>query len=576
MRHTFRLSRRLLAITSASVLAVAIAATLAAGASARAAHHHGHDGGSNKGQHGNHGGGSVTIDNGDSSFDNVVGMPGVKLYTLSNHNGMTVKITNYGGVVQSISVPDRRGHVTNVALGFADLAHYVKMFTNAPAGGSGNAYFGAIIGRYANRIAGATFKLDQNGTLVTYGLGLPSAIQPPDHPPCSTTPYPNNGVNLLHGGPNSYNTQVWGASTSFTSNSASLVLKYTDPNCYNGFPSSVDNTVTYTLTSDNALRIDYDAKNTGLLNTVINLTNHTYFNLAGEGSGDVYNQLMQINADSFTPTNADLIPTGIAPVAGTPFDFRHAKPIGQDIRDGSEVPNTPGNQLVLAHGYDHNWVLNGGVTATPKFASFSMDPGSGRELWTYTTEPGVQFYTGNFLVGDLGRYEWPHVSSERWVHAGDPALPGLAQPAELPVDDARCRQDVHVADDLQVRGHRSRLRQVQSPSSPLAGSPSPCFRGEGRARSCGEAGSRVAIAARLPSSSCFRARTRSRDDRRGASSTSSRRSSCCSSGSGSVDIRAGCRRRCARHSWTTPTANSSIRRSISYSATTTGRSTASS
>ncbi len=399
----FRLSRRLLAATSAFALTVGASAALAVGASARAAHHHGNDNPSGGHDHGNHGGGSVTIDQGDSSFDNVASIPGVKLYTLSNSNGMMVKITNYGGVVQSIWVPDHRGHVANVALGFADLAHYVQMFTNPPPGGSGNAYFGAIIGRYANRIAGAKFTLDQNGSPVTYGLGLPPATTPPtvDHPPCSTNTYPNNGPNLLHGGTNAYNTQVWGATTSSTSNSASLALTYTDPNCYNGFPSSVDNTVTYTLTSDNALKIDYSAKNTGPLNTVINLTNHTYFNLAGEGSGDVYNQLMEINANTYTPTDANLIPTGVlAPVAGTPFDFRRPKPIGQDIRDGSEVPGTAGNQLVLAHGYDHNWVLNGGVTAMPKFAAFSMDPVSGRQLWTYTTEPGVQFYTGNFLVGD--------------------------------------------------------------------------------------------------------------------------------------------------------------------------------
>ena len=154
------------------------------------------------------------------------------------------------------------------------------------------------------------------------------------------------------------------------------------------------NTVTYTLTQDNALKIDYKATTTA--DTVINLTNHTYFNLAGEGSGDVFNQLMKINANSFTPTDANLIPTGeIVPVAGTPFDFRSFKPIGRDIRDAS-APQ--GNQLVLAHGYDHNWVLNG---SGMKLASVAVDPASGRVLQTFTTEPGVQFYTGNFLEGDL-------------------------------------------------------------------------------------------------------------------------------------------------------------------------------
>ncbi len=268
----------------------------------------------------------------------------------------------------------------NVALGFSKLSDYVTDFTNPPAGGSGDTYFGAIIGRYANRIAGAEFKLD--GT--TYPLGSP---QPP-------SPNPNNGPNLLHGGPNSYNTQVWDATPTVGRHSVSLKLTYTDPDGFNGFPGAVSNVVTYTLTQDNALEINYSATTTKP--TVINLTNHTYFNLAGEGSGDVYDQLMKINANSFTPTDANLIPTGqIVPVAGTPFDFRSLKPIGQDIRSAG-APQ--GNQLVLAHGFDHNWVLNG---SGMKLASVAEDPASGRVLRTYTTEPGVQFYTGNFPEGDL-------------------------------------------------------------------------------------------------------------------------------------------------------------------------------
>jgi aldose 1-epimerase len=285
---------------------------------------------------------------------------------------MTVKITNYGGVVQSISVPDRRGHVKNVALGFSNLQGYVTDFTNPPPGGSGNTYFGAIIGRYANRIANGKFTLD--GTTYT----LPQ----------------NNGPNTLHGGPDAYNTQVWQATTETGADSVSLKLTYTDPDGYNGFPGQVRNVVTYTLTQGNALRIDYSATTTKP--TVINLTNHTYFNLAGEGSGAVFDQLLKINADKYTPTNANLIPTGqLAPVAGTPFDFRTIKPIGRDIRS-ADMPD--GNQLVLAHGYDHNWVLNGSGL---KLAAVAADPGSGRVLSTYTTEPGVQFYSGNFLVGDL-------------------------------------------------------------------------------------------------------------------------------------------------------------------------------
>ncbi len=305
----------------------------------------------------------------------------VTLYTLTNANGMKVDITNYGGVVQSIWTPDRHGKLANVALGFASLSDYVNDFQNQPwpaSGGSGDTYFGSIVGRYANRIAGAEFTL--NGNKYPLGSG----------PPCPSTPTPNNGTNLLHGGPDSYNTQVWGATPFSGAKDVGLKLTYTDPDCKNGFPGTVQNTVTYTLNNKNELGIHYTA--TTDKPTVINLTNHTYFNLAGEGSGDVFGQLLRINADTYTPVNANLIPTGqLVSVAGTPFDFRHAKPIGQDIR-------TAFDQLQIAHGYDHNWVLNG---SGMKLAAFAQDPHSGRTLTTYTTEPGVQMYTGNFLVGDL-------------------------------------------------------------------------------------------------------------------------------------------------------------------------------
>ncbi|MBV8928984.1 MAG: galactose mutarotase, partial [Mycobacteriaceae bacterium] len=302
----------------------------------------------------------------------------VDLYTLRNGNGMIVKITNYGGVVQSIWVPDRNGGLKNVALGFPKLDDYVNDFQNQPwpaAGGSGDTYFGAIIGRYANRIAGAQFTL--GGTNYPLGSG----------PPCPLTPTPNNGPNLLHGGPNSYNTQVWDATSSRTSDGVSLVLTYTDPNCKNGFPGTVQNTVTYTLTQNNALRIAYRA--TTDAPTVVNFTNHTYFNLAGEGSGDVYAQKLAINSDTFQPTDANLIPKGFASVAGTPFDFRAMKPIGRDINKASRPQ---GDQLTTAHGYDHNWVLKG--YPGNRLVAVAQDPSDGVVLWTYTTEPGVQVYTG--------------------------------------------------------------------------------------------------------------------------------------------------------------------------------------
>lgn len=304
------------------------------------------------------------------------GMP-VRLWTLRSGRGVTVRITNYGGVVQSIWVPGRNGVVKNVALGFNKLSDYINLFEHQPwpaAGGSGDAYFGAIIGRYANRIANHSFTLGAT----TYNL------------PGNNGP---NNINTLHGGPLAYNTKVWEASTARTARSVSLILKYTDPDGYNGFPGAVTTTVTYTLTRSDAFRIHYSATTTKP--TVINYTNHTYFNLAGEGSGTVYDQELRIPSRTFQPTNAVQIPTGFASVAGTPFDFRRMKPIGRDIRNAS-APQ--GRQLVLAHGYDHNWVLNGSGL---KLAAVALDPRSGRMVTAYTTEPGLQVYTGNFLVGDL-------------------------------------------------------------------------------------------------------------------------------------------------------------------------------
>jgi aldose 1-epimerase len=299
----------------------------------------------------------------------------VSLYTLTNSNGMKVKITNYGGVVQSIWVPDRNGKSTNVALGFSKLSDYVTTFQNPPAGGSGNTFFGAIIGRYANRIANHSFTL--NGT--TYNLAGNNG--------------PNN-INTLHGGPLAYNTKVWTATTQKTKNAVALILEYVDPANYNGFPGNVTNRVTYTLTQKSELNITYRAVTDAP--TVVNFTNHTYFNLAGEGSGDIYGEKLSINSSTFTPTDSTLIPTGqFASVAGTPFDFRKMKTIGRDIRKASMKF---GSQLVTAHGYDHNWVLKGKGN---RLVAVAQDPGSGIVLWTYTTEPGVQVYTGNFMLGDL-------------------------------------------------------------------------------------------------------------------------------------------------------------------------------
>ncbi len=304
----------------------------------------------------------------------------VSLFTLTNKGGMKVAITDYGGVVQSIWVRDRGGQFVNVALGFSSLSDYVDNFQNQPwplPGGSGQTFFGGIIGRFANRIANASFTLDGS----TY------------HIPA------NEGPNALHGGPASYHTQVWSAATELGPGFTSLKLSYTDPDGKNGFPGTVENTVTYTLTDGNALKISYVA--TTDAPTIINLTNHTYFNLAGEASGDVLGQHLQISADTYQPTDSTQVPTGaFVPVAGTAFDFRAMHRIGKDIAR-AELPDGGAQtyaQLLMAHGYDHNWVLAGSGF---RLAATAFHPGTGVTLWTYTDQPGLQFYTGNFLVGDL-------------------------------------------------------------------------------------------------------------------------------------------------------------------------------
>jgi aldose 1-epimerase len=368
MYHALRYNRRLISLVAAGALTALLALGLVAGASASAARGHAHKRSTAR----TAAGPTITSEPWGTANGQAV-----SLWTLRSGHEMTVRITNYGGVVQAIWVPDRRGHAANVALGFSKLSDYVNDFQNQPwpaPGGSGDTYFGAIIGRYANRIANHSFTL--NGT--TYNL------------PGNNGP---NNINTLHGGPNAWNTKVWQASTRRTPDAVSLILRYVDPNGYNGFPGQVTTEVTYTVTSENALRIQYHATTTQP--TVINLTNHTYFNLAGEGSTDIYDQLLQLNSSTFSPVDSTLIPTGFASVAGTPFDFRRLKPIGRDIRR-ADLPY--GQQLVIAHGYDHNWVLNGSGL---KFAARAIDPASGRELLTYTTEPGVQVYTSNFLVGDL-------------------------------------------------------------------------------------------------------------------------------------------------------------------------------
>jgi aldose 1-epimerase len=279
----------------------------------------------------------------------------VTRYTLTR-GAIRVQLLDYGGIVSRLDVPDRAGRVANVVLGFADLADYEAR----------SPHFGAITGRYANRIAGARFSLDG------HAYRLPA----------------NDGPNTLHGGPNGLDKQIWRVETV---EEARLVLHHRSPDGAEGFPGNLDVTVAYSLSED-ALRIDYAAWTDRP--TVINLTNHSYFNLAGEGRGDVLGHVVEIEADAFTPTDKGQVPSGaIAPVVGTPFDFRVPTALGARIRTG--VP-----QLAFAKGYDHNFVLRGGVAALRRVAT-ALVPSSGRRMEVSTTQPGLQLYTGNNLDGTL-------------------------------------------------------------------------------------------------------------------------------------------------------------------------------
>lgn len=281
------------------------------------------------------------------------------LYTLSNRNGMQVAITNYGGRVVSIIVPDRHGKMADVVLGFDNLDGYLGT----------NPFFGALVGRYANRIAKGRFKLDG----VEYKLAV------------------NDGPNSLHGGVKGFDKVFWTAKE-FSKNPPALELTYVSKDGEEGYPGKLTVKVVYTLTESNELRIDYSA--TTDKDTVLNLTNHSYFNLAGQGNGDILKDEIMINADRFTPIDSTLIPTGeLRKVEGTPFDFRKATAIGARINDNDE-------QLKFGRGYDHNFVLNRtghGLT----LAARVTDPESGRVMEVLTTQPGIQFYTGNFLDGTV-------------------------------------------------------------------------------------------------------------------------------------------------------------------------------
>jgi aldose 1-epimerase len=398
MHHAFRLSKRFVAIAAVALMAIGTTAAVAMGASGHRTHHHGQNSKSHGSQHGSFHKGGLSITS--EPFGNLPmgvgnipdGGAAVTKYTLSNARGMTVSILDYGGIIQSLYVPDRRGHEDNVTLGFGNIDGY----TNA-AYLKSNPYFGAIIGRYGNRIAKGTFSIPAHNGFPASG---PFTVDI------------NNGENTLHGGFTGYDKEMWAAKmippdghtvgltlTGIRSGTAGegcnpgLNQGAGNPpnNCSTGYPGKLTVSVTFTLDNNNRLSFHYLA--TTDTPTVVNLTNHSYWNLSGEGSGTIYDHQLQLNADSFTPVDSGLIPTGvIQPVAGTPFDFTRFHAIGERIRN-----NDP--QLVLGRGYDHNFVLNNPHPGN--VAARLFDPASGRLLTILTDQPGLQFYSGNFLDGTL-------------------------------------------------------------------------------------------------------------------------------------------------------------------------------
>lgn len=284
----------------------------------------------------------------------------VDAVVLSNAHGMQARIIALGASIQSLATPDRNGKSANIALGYATLADYL-----------GNPqYFGATVGRYANRIAKGKFTLDGHA----YSVPV------------------NNGVNSLHGGSKGFDKVLWTVGeVKHDAGKASVTLSYVSPDGDMGYPGKLTATVTYTLDEENHLSIDYRA--TTDKTTIVNLSNHAYWNLSGEGSGSVMEHRLTIPGESYLPVDAGSIPTGeIRKVAGTPFDFRQAKPIGRDIR-------TNDAQLLNGHGYDHNWVISKDEAAALRVVARVEDPASGRVLTLKSSKPGLQFYSGNFLDG---------------------------------------------------------------------------------------------------------------------------------------------------------------------------------
>jgi aldose 1-epimerase len=287
----------------------------------------------------------------------------VRVFTLRNANGVEARVTNYGGIIQTLRVPDREGQFADVVLGFDSLSGYMA---------EGNPYFGSIIGRYGNRIAGAEFALDGE----TYALAQ------------------NNGPNSLHGGDRGFDKVVWDVEPFQRAGEEGLIFRYTSPSGEEGYPGTLETTVTYTLNDDDELIFDYHAVTDEA--TPVNLTQHSYFNLAGHDAGDILDHVVMIDAGYFTPVDSTLIPTGeLRPVEGTPFDFTEPTAIGARI-------DADNQQIGYGPGYDHNFVLRReGPAGESQLAARVTEPTSGRVMEVLTTEPGLQFYTGNFLDGTL-------------------------------------------------------------------------------------------------------------------------------------------------------------------------------
>lgn len=287
----------------------------------------------------------------------------ISQFTLKNSSGIKVEIINFGAVITSIDTPDKEGHFQNIVLGFPNLSGYED--------DTGRACFGAIVGRYANRIAGGKFELDGK----IYQIPL------------------NNGPNALHGGPIGFDRKVWQAEKlPVSQNQVGVRLSLQSPDGEQGFPGNLSVQVTYVLNNNNELILHYQA--TTDKSTVVNLTNHSYFNLGGEGNGSVENHILQVFADYYTPADANSIPVGeITPVDNTPMDFRRSIAVGSRMRDSFE-------QLVMARGYDHNWVIKKQFEDKLQPAIHLYDPKSQRTLEILTTQPGMQIYTANYLVGN--------------------------------------------------------------------------------------------------------------------------------------------------------------------------------